>query len=58
MLSTHKQLKHRKERYKYLLCYQQEIIFLDLKHIEYAIQAYSNRHDHENIMFQYERACV
>jgi len=58
VLSTEKQLKHREKRYKYLLCYWQERISLDLEYIRYAIQAYSNKHNHKNMMFQHEWACI
>ena len=58
MLLTEKQLRYKEKRYKYLLCYQQERIFLDSEYIKYVIQAYFNKHDCKNIIFQHEWACI
>jgi len=58
VLLTERQLRHREKRYKYLLCYWQEKIFFDSEYVKYAIQAYSNRHDCKNMMFQREWACI
>jgi len=54
VLSTERQLKHKQKKYKYLLYYQQEEIFSDSEYVKYAIQAYSNKHDCKNMMFQRE----
>jgi len=58
VLLTERQLKHKEKRYKHLLCYWQERISLDSEYIKYAIQAYLNRHDCKNMMFQHEWACI
>jgi len=58
VLSTERQLKHKEKRYKYLLCYRQERIFLDSEYIEYAIWVYLNKHVCKNMMFWHEWACV
>jgi len=58
VLSTERQLRHKEKRYKYLLYYWQEEIFSDSEYVEYAIRAYLNKHDHKNMMFQREWACI
>ncbi len=58
MLLTERQLRHKEKKYKYLLCYQQERITSDSEYVEYAIQAYLNKHNHKNIMFQCKWAYI